>query len=133
MVVMVILGDNLNDFESLLENNKDICSHYKNTQYIMIEIFKIKNELAHWFTRCTALHYTTLHYTTLHYSHCMLQLSLLKVLSATVVAKERACTSIFNACFEIKMLTPNILFKFHGDSDKYIFLSCLTVFLEFME
>ena len=104
----------------------------------MIEIFKIKNELAHWFTRCTTLHYTTLHYTTLHYttlqySHCMLQLSLLKVLSATVVAKERACTSIFNACFEIKMLTPNILFKFHGDSDKYIFLSRLTVFLEFRE
>ena len=59
MVIMIILGDNLNNFESLLENNKDMCSDYKNTQYMMIEIFKIKNELAHWFTRCTTLHYTT--------------------------------------------------------------------------
>ena len=41
---MVILSDNLYVFESLLEKNKDICNHHKNTQYMMIEIFKIKNE-----------------------------------------------------------------------------------------
>ena len=42
----VILGDDLSDFESLLQNNKDICSHHKNIQSLMIEMFKIKNELA---------------------------------------------------------------------------------------
>ena len=42
----VILGDNSSDFESLLQNNKDICSHHKNIQSLMIEMFKIKNELA---------------------------------------------------------------------------------------
>ena len=26
----VILGDDLSDFEYLLQNNKDICSHHKN-------------------------------------------------------------------------------------------------------
>ena len=42
----VLLGDGLTDFESLLQNNKDICSHHKNIQSLLIEIFKIKNELA---------------------------------------------------------------------------------------
>ena len=42
----VILGDDLSDFESLLQNNRDIRSHHKNIQSFMIEIFKIKNELA---------------------------------------------------------------------------------------
>ena len=42
----VILGDDLSGFESLLQNNKDICSHHKNIQSLMIEMFKIKNELA---------------------------------------------------------------------------------------
>ena len=46
----VILGDDLSDFESLLQNDKDICSHHKNIQSIMIEMFKIKNELAPPFT-----------------------------------------------------------------------------------
>ena len=41
-----VLGDDLSDFESLLQNNKDICSHHKNIQSLMIEIFKITNELA---------------------------------------------------------------------------------------
>ena len=41
---IVILVDNLYVFESLLENNKDICSNHKNTQYMIIEIFKIKSE-----------------------------------------------------------------------------------------
>ena len=43
----VILGDDVSDFESLLQINKAICNHYKNIQSLMIEIFKIKNELAH--------------------------------------------------------------------------------------
>ena len=42
----VLLGDDLSDFESLMQNNKDICSHHKNIQGLMTEIFKIKNELA---------------------------------------------------------------------------------------
>ena len=42
----VILGDDSNDFESLLQNNKDICSHHKNIKRLVIEMFKIKNELA---------------------------------------------------------------------------------------
>ena len=42
----VILGDDLSDFESLLQNNRGICSHHKNIQRLMIEIFKIKNESA---------------------------------------------------------------------------------------
>ena len=42
----VILGYCLSDFESLLQNNKDICSYHKNIQSLMIEMFEIKNELA---------------------------------------------------------------------------------------
>ena len=37
----VILGENLSDFESLLQNNRDIRSHHKNTKSLIIEIFKI--------------------------------------------------------------------------------------------
>ena len=36
----------LTDFESLLQNNRDIRNHHKNIQSLMIEIFRIKNELA---------------------------------------------------------------------------------------
>ena len=42
----VILGDDSNDFESLLQTNKGICSHHKNIKRLMTEMFKIKNELA---------------------------------------------------------------------------------------
>ena len=42
----VILCDDLSDYESLLQNNRDISSLYKNIQSLTIEIFKIKNELA---------------------------------------------------------------------------------------
>ena len=42
----LILGGDLSDSESLLQINKDICSHFKNIQSLMTEIFKIKNELA---------------------------------------------------------------------------------------
>ena len=42
----LILGGDLSDSESLLQINKDTCSHFKNIQSLMTEIFKIKNELA---------------------------------------------------------------------------------------
>ena len=42
----IFLGDDLSNFESLLQNNKGICSHHKNIRSLMIEMFKIKNELA---------------------------------------------------------------------------------------
>ena len=45
-VFRVILGDDLSGFESLLQDNKDICRHHKNVQSLMTEMFKIKIELA---------------------------------------------------------------------------------------
>ena len=42
----VVLGDDLSYFEPLFQNNNDIYSHHKNLQSLMIEVFKIKNELA---------------------------------------------------------------------------------------
>ena len=42
----VILGDDLSDFESLLQNNRGICNHHKNIQSLMIEMFKVKYKLA---------------------------------------------------------------------------------------
>ena len=39
----VILGDDLSDFESLLQNNEDICNHHKNNQILIIEVFKKSN------------------------------------------------------------------------------------------
>ena len=42
----VILGNNLSDFQSSLQNNEDICSHHKDIQNLTIEMFKIKNEFA---------------------------------------------------------------------------------------
>ena len=30
----------------LLENNNDICNHHSNIQILLIEVFKMKNELA---------------------------------------------------------------------------------------
>ena len=35
----VILGDDLSDFKSLLQNNKDIYRHHKNIQSLMTEMF----------------------------------------------------------------------------------------------
>ena len=40
----VILGDNLSDFESLLQNNRDIRSHHKNIQSLMDSMFERRNE-----------------------------------------------------------------------------------------
>ena len=45
-ILRVILGEHLRDFKCLLENNKGICSDRKNIQSRMIEMFKIKKELA---------------------------------------------------------------------------------------
>ena len=42
----IFLDNDLSDCESLLQTNKDICSHHKNIQGLMIEMFNIKNELA---------------------------------------------------------------------------------------
>ena len=41
----MLLNDHFNDFESFLHNNKDICSHHRNIQSLVTEMFKIKNEL----------------------------------------------------------------------------------------
>ena len=41
-----LLGDDLSYFEPLFQNNNDVCSHHKNIQSFMIEMFQIKNELA---------------------------------------------------------------------------------------
>ena len=34
------------DFNILLENNNEICNHHRNIQALLIEVFKINNELA---------------------------------------------------------------------------------------
>ena len=41
----IILNDYSSDFDILLENNNDICNHHRNIQALLIEVFKIKNEL----------------------------------------------------------------------------------------
>ena len=43
----VILGDNLNGFGYLSQNNKDICSQHKNNESVMIEILKVRYEFPH--------------------------------------------------------------------------------------
>ena len=42
----IILNDYSSDFNILLENNNDICNHHRNIQALLIEVFKMKNELA---------------------------------------------------------------------------------------
>ena len=42
----IILNDYSSDFNILLENNNDICNHHRNIQALLVEVFKIKNELA---------------------------------------------------------------------------------------
>ena len=41
----IILNDYSSDFDILLENKNDICNHHRNIQALLIEVFKIKNEL----------------------------------------------------------------------------------------
>ena len=42
----IILNDYSREFNILLENNNDICNHHRNIQALLIEVFKMKNELA---------------------------------------------------------------------------------------
>ena len=42
----IILNDYSSDFNVLLENNNDLCNHNRNIQALLIEVFKMKNELA---------------------------------------------------------------------------------------
>ena len=39
------MNDYSSGFDGLLENNNDICNHYRNIQTLLIEVFKMKNEL----------------------------------------------------------------------------------------
>ena len=45
-LIKVILIDYSNNCNILLENNNDICNHHINIQAVLIEVFKMKNELA---------------------------------------------------------------------------------------
>ena len=46
--VRVIIGEDLIKFESLLQSNKDICSHHKNIESLMIEMFKVGSRLGYY-------------------------------------------------------------------------------------
>ena len=41
----LILNNHTSDFDTLLQNNNDICNHHRNIQTLMVEIYKIKNNL----------------------------------------------------------------------------------------
>ena len=43
---MIVLNDNISDFETMLLNMNDITIHHRNIQTLMIELFKIKYDLA---------------------------------------------------------------------------------------
>ena len=43
--IRIVLNDYLSDFNELLENSNEICNHHRNIRTLLIEIFKIKNEL----------------------------------------------------------------------------------------
>ena len=42
----MILNDHESDFETLLQNNNDVCNQHRNIQTLLIEIFKIKKGFA---------------------------------------------------------------------------------------
>ena len=42
----IVLNDHISDFEALLHKSNDVSSHHRNIQMLMIEHYKIKNELA---------------------------------------------------------------------------------------
>ena len=42
----IVLNDNISDFETMLRNMNDITIHHRNIQTLMIELFKIKYDLA---------------------------------------------------------------------------------------
>ena len=41
----LILNDHTSAFDTLLQNNNDICNHHRSIQTLMVEIYKIKNNL----------------------------------------------------------------------------------------
>ena len=41
----LILNDHTSDFDTLLHNNNDNCNQYRNIQTLIVEIYKIKNNL----------------------------------------------------------------------------------------
>ena len=41
----LILNDHTSDFDRLLQKNNDTCNHHRNIQILMVEIYKIKNNL----------------------------------------------------------------------------------------
>ena len=41
----LILNDHITDFDTLLQNNNDAFNHHRNIQTLMVEIYKIKNNL----------------------------------------------------------------------------------------
>ena len=43
--LILILNDHTSDFDTLLQNNSDTCNHHRNIQILMVEIYKIKNNL----------------------------------------------------------------------------------------
>ena len=42
----LLLNDHVSDFEAILRKNNDVSCHHRNIQMFMIELYKIKNELA---------------------------------------------------------------------------------------
>ena len=42
----IVLNDHISDFETMLPNINDITIHHRNIQTLMIELFKIKHDLA---------------------------------------------------------------------------------------
>ena len=43
----IVLSNHISDFETMLRNINDITIHHRNIQTLMIELFKIKHDLAH--------------------------------------------------------------------------------------
>ena len=41
----LILNNRKSEFDTLLENKNDTCNHHRNIQTLMVEIYKIKNDM----------------------------------------------------------------------------------------
>ena len=44
-VLRLILNDHTSDFDTLFQNNNDTCNHHRNIHTLMVEIYKVKNNL----------------------------------------------------------------------------------------
>ena len=44
--IRIALNDYSSEFNELLESNNDICNHHRNIQTLLIDVFKMKIELA---------------------------------------------------------------------------------------